>query len=86
MCETIQPSHRLSVVMALVHEFLTPTVSGDGVGVRFCSPLPPSSHFSVTCPERTYEFRENPVFFPHFLWGGGPQSRRREVVKNLDYQ
>ncbi len=53
MCETMQSSHRLCPVMALVRAFLEPTVSGDGAGARFCVPLPPSPHFSAACPERT---------------------------------
>ncbi len=52
MCETMQSSHRLCPAMVLVRAFLAPTASGDGAGVRFCVPLPPSSHFSVACPEK----------------------------------
>jgi hypothetical protein len=70
MCETIQSSHRLCPVMTLVHAFLTSTVSGDDTGARFCVSLSTSPHFSAACPEKTYEFPENPVFFYPFLWGG----------------
>ena len=53
MCETMQSSHRLRPVMALVRALLAPTASGDGAGERFCASLPPSSHFSGACPEKT---------------------------------
>ena len=56
MCETMQSSHRLRPAMALVRALLAPTASGDGAGVRFCAPLPPSPHFSAACPEKTNEF------------------------------
>jgi hypothetical protein len=46
-----------------VSVFLTPTTSGDDDGSRFCASLPSSPHFSTACPEKTYEFPENPVFF-----------------------
>jgi hypothetical protein len=36
MCETMQSSHRLRPVMALVRAFLAPTVSGDDDGARHC--------------------------------------------------
>jgi hypothetical protein len=49
MCETMQSSHRLRPVMALVRALLVPTASGDGAGERFCAPLPPSPHFSGAC-------------------------------------
>ncbi len=42
MCETMQSSHRLRPVMALVRALLAPTASDDGAGERFCAPLPPS--------------------------------------------
>jgi hypothetical protein len=70
MYETMQSSHRLCPVMALVRAFLTPTTSGDGVGARICASLPSSPHFSETCPEKTNEFPENPDFFCPFLWVG----------------
>ncbi len=44
---------RLCPAIVLVWTFLTPTVSGDGVGTRFCVPLPTSPHFCTVCPERT---------------------------------
>jgi hypothetical protein len=63
MCETMQSSHRLRPAMALVRAFLAPTASLDGSGARFCAPLPPSTHFSAACPEKTKRLKENPVFF-----------------------
>jgi hypothetical protein len=36
MCETMQSSHRLRPVMALVRALLPPTASGDGAGARLC--------------------------------------------------
>ncbi len=74
MCETMQSSHRLCPVMTLVRALLTPTVSGDGTGTHFCTPLSPSPHFSTSCPEKTHEFPENPAFFAPF-YGGGPSVK-----------
>ena len=39
MCETMQSSHRLRPVMALVRALLAPTASGEGAGAPFCAPL-----------------------------------------------
>jgi hypothetical protein len=66
MCETMQSSHRLRPAMALVRALLAPTASGDGAGERFCTPLPPSSHFSGACQLRLEEF----LFL--YFWGGDP--------------
>jgi hypothetical protein len=53
MCETMQSSHRLRPVMALVRVLLAaPTASGDGAVERFCAPLPPAPHFSGACPDK----------------------------------
>ena len=72
MCETMQSSHRLRPVMALVRALLAPTASGDGAGARFCAPLPPSPHFSAACPGKTSRISwKSSFFFPM----GGPQSK-----------
>ncbi len=55
MCETMQSSHRLRPVMTLVRALFAPTASGDDAGERFCVPLPPSTHFSGACPEKTWQ-------------------------------
>jgi hypothetical protein len=74
MCETMQSSHRLRPVMALVRALLTPTASGDDAGERFCASLPPSPHFSGPCQTRLEEFAKKIVHFYTFL--GAPSSRR----------
>jgi len=42
MCETMQSSHLLSDVLGVEVFFVALTVSSDGPGTRFCTPLPPS--------------------------------------------
>jgi hypothetical protein len=100
MWETIQSSHRLCPVMALVRAFLTPTASGDGAGAHFCVPLPSSPHFSTTCPDSqgTRKSRWSRVgsskiildFYPVICLVRWIMDRLgkvgREVVKKLDYQ
>jgi hypothetical protein len=67
MCETMQSSHRLRPAMALVRAFLAPTVSDDGAGARFCTPLPPSPHFSAACPELRRLYL---IFILSSVWSG----------------
>ena len=67
MCETMQSFHRLRPAMALVRTLLTPTVSGDGDGERFCDPLPPSSPRFRGIALKTHEFQESQFFLPFFL-------------------
>ncbi len=57
MCETMKSSHRRRPTMPLVRALLAPTASGDGAGERFCTPLPPSSHFSTrVSPKKKLDF------------------------------
>ncbi len=74
MCETMQSSHRLRPVMALVRALLAPTASGDDAGERFCAPL----RLRLTFPEHVKKDLTNFFFFlrKFALLGGGTQSRR----------
>ncbi len=49
-----------------------PTASGDCAGERFCAPLPPSPHFSGSCPDKTGRVSKNLSIFTLF-YGGDPQ-------------
>jgi hypothetical protein len=53
MCETMQSSHRLRPVMALVRVLLPPSGAQKGSPAPSPDAVPPSPHFSGGCPEKT---------------------------------
>jgi hypothetical protein len=64
--------------MALVRALLSPTVSGDGAGERFCAPLPPSPpRFRGIALKTLDEFQESQFFFTFFFVGTLSEGTRK---------